>query len=362
MMTTEKKLIYDIEEISKNVIDNIGDILDEFGIKYTQYRNRISACCPIHDGDNPEGFGILLNDVGNWSCYSHGCHQTHGNSSIISLIQLLLKKRTSKDYSFERTIRWIAKFLDLNFEKKEENESRKKIIELAFSKKRNKDDIRIPIDAVKNSLKPCDYFINRGYSKDILEKYNVGYCDNPKKEMYNRVVIPFFDDNKEYCVGCCGRSLYEQCKICEYYHSGRCPQNRFEQLKAAKWRNSSGFDGESYLYNFWSAKHFIKECSNVIIVEGPGDVLKLEQANINIGIATLGTKFSKSQFDKLLNSGARNFILAVDNDQPGDTFASRIMKEYSRYVNFTRVELPKKDIGEMEVEDIKNCFRFLETK
>jgi hypothetical protein len=45
-----------------------------------------------------------------------------------------------------------------------------------------------------------------------LEDYDVGYCDNPAKPMYERAVVPIYDNEHKYIVGCTGRSIFEKCE------------------------------------------------------------------------------------------------------------------------------------------------------
>ena len=66
---------YDLREISEILVSNIENVLNEFDIDYIKYPNRISAACPVHNGDNKEGFSILTKGIGNWFCFSHGCHE-----------------------------------------------------------------------------------------------------------------------------------------------------------------------------------------------------------------------------------------------------------------------------------------------
>lgn len=354
----QQKSSYDLESISLSIVENIDELLDEFDISYVRFSNRITASCPIHFGDNPEGFGILTSGIGNWNCYTNGCHEKY-NNSIISLVRQLLEVRDGRDYSFNETLKWVSGFLNIKLETVKVDKTRKTVFDFSTKSESTKQNKLIPIEYIKSSLKQTDYYIKRNFTSEVLEKYHVGLCDNPAKEMHNRVVIPFIDDSGKFAVGCQGRTILDKCNICEYYHEDLCPQTRFEKLKYTKWKFSKGFVAEDYLYNFHSAKDYINKNKVAILVEGPGDVWKLEESDIHNGVAVLGTKFTDKQFEKLASLGVLTLILAFDFDTPGKEFTERMIDEYSRLLTLYRVDLPEKDLGEMSIEQTKQLFRFL---
>lgn len=136
---------------------------------------------------------------------------------------------------------------------------------------------------------PATYYLKRGYKPDILDKYDVGMCATQGKEMFGRIVVPVYDDNYKYMIGCLGRSIHEKCPKCNKCHSSNrnCPSNPIEELWASKWKNSKNFKAENYLYNFWFSKQHIKESKTVVIVEGQGDVWRLEEAGVNCSVGVL---------------------------------------------------------------------------
>jgi hypothetical protein len=72
-------------------------------------------------------------------------------------------------------------------------------------------DTRIERRYVTSSLViPSEYYISRGYSAEILSKYDIGLCNKDGKEMSDRVVAPIYSDDHRYVVGCTGRSIYNK--------------------------------------------------------------------------------------------------------------------------------------------------------
>ena len=212
--------------------------------------------------------------------------------------------------------------------------------------------VKIDRNLIQQSLSiPASYFIERGYSEDILIKYDIGLCLNPKKEMYNRAVAPIYDNEHKYMIGCTGRSIFDKCDQCEKYHAtGTCPTDNL--WKFSKWKHSSGFRADSILYNMWFAKEFIGKSYTAIIVEGPGNVWKLEEAGFHNSVAIFGSSLSDRQKINLDSSGAMSILILTDNDEAGHKAAEQIKSKCQNTYRVFRPTFTKSDIGEMNKEDI----------
>jgi DNA primase len=154
---------------------------------------------------------------------------------------------------------------------------------------------KIPKELVTSSLQiPAEYFVSRGFTTEILKKYDVGLCTTPNREMYMRATAPIYDPTHDYVIGCTGRSIFDSCAICESYHNPikACPPEK-DRWKHCKWRHNYGFKGEFHLYNYWFAKEFIRQTGIAIIVEGPADVWRLEEAGIHNAVATFGAHLTE---------------------------------------------------------------------
>jgi len=219
----------------------------------------------------------------------------------------------------------------------------------------NTDKPVVTREMVRSSLSiPADYYIDRGYSQQIMNKYDVGLCSNPKREMYNRVVVPIYDMNYETMVGCTGRSIYEKCDKCGGFHnpSNDCPSA--ENLwKYSKWKHNSGFKTQEYLYNFWFAKEHILESGTVVLVEGPGDVWKLEQNGIHNSLAMFGTDLSEQQLSLLYSCGANSIVVLTDNDEAGRMSAEKIGEKCGRLFRMFFPTMSCADVGDMTRDNIE---------
>jgi len=350
--------------------DNIFDLLDYFDIDYKENGKMISMPCPIHDGDNKSALNIYHEGDsyrGNWKCRTHGCEECF-KGSIIGFVRGVLSNR-KKNWikngddvvSFKEALDFCTKFVnkDLGDIKICEDTKNKKnftnVINNISSDKQNNVPT-ISRNSIRSLLEiPSQYYINRGYSTDILNKYDVGLCSRPNKEMSGRVVVPIYDANYKSMIGCSGRSIYDKCNKCGGFHNpaDACPSS--ENLwKYSKWKHNSGFKAQDHLYNFWFAKEHMAKSSFAIILESPGNVWKLEENGIHNSVAIFGTNLSAKQKLLLDSSGAMSLIVMMDNDEAGHKAAQAIIEKCNRTYNTYSLTVEKNDIGEMSKDEIQN--------
>jgi 5S rRNA maturation endonuclease (ribonuclease M5) len=359
--------------LSDKICDKIDDLLSYFDLEYKISGKFISMSCPIHGGDNCSAFNLYPEGEryrGNWKCRTHGCEEIF-KSSILGFIRGVLShqdygwnKSGDKAYSFEEAIAFAEKFLnqrlsDIKVDKKhiEKNNFTNYVSVICETKKIETEQKKLPTRSQIRKLLniPSAYFINRGYSSEILDKYDVGDCLADNKEMSNRIVVPIYDNSYEHMVGCTGRSLFEKCDTCKHYHNQKnnCPEDS-EIWKYSKWRHSTDLKTQNYLYNYWFAQEYIKKSKAVIIVESPGNVWRLEESGINNSVALFGTNLSTHQRMLLDISGAMTLLLAMDNDEAGQKAAQSIITKCNKIYNIYQLKFDKPDIGEMSVEEIKS--------
>lgn len=359
-----------MSQLNEAIVDNITQILDHFGISYREYNNRIALACPIHGSDNDESLSISLKDnsKGIWKCWSNHCEeeilfngeeQRKRGKFVTSLITELLKIKHSKDFTYWETIKWCSTFLNVEITKTDQKNLEYVKIGRILSKERVHQVSGVTRQLIRSKLKiPSKYFIDRGFSPETLDRYDVGYCGTPKKEMYTRVVVPVYDDHYKFMVGCVGRSINKKCNLCGKYHFADkpCPSNPIEKKWANKWINSDKFNCSNYLYNFWFAKENISKTGTVILVEGQGDVWKLEEAGYHNSLGLFGDDLNDQQKIALDSLNAFNLIIATDNDEAGINAKQKIIDKCQRYYNIYPVILPKHDVGDMTKEEIKRTF------
>ena len=282
--------------LCQKILYRIEDLLNLLNLELSHNAKHIYGCCPIHGGDNPNALKLMYDPTGKgyWTCFTHHCEKRF-MSSIIGFVRGVLShnkynwtQQGDKLVSFDDTIQFLLNFLDDNYDKIEINlqeiNKQKFVSQIngVYYTKPSLNGHTITREQIRKALIiPAEYYIKRGYSKEILNNYDVGLCKTSDKSMYGRIVVPVYDNSHKFMVGCTGRSIYEKCNKCGTYHDPyqQCP-TKDKLLYHPKWKHSKGFLTQNYLYNYWKAKSHIKEMGLAILVESAGNVWRLEEAVI----------------------------------------------------------------------------------
>ena len=359
----------ELKIICDALCDNIQDVLSALELHdYRDNSKMLTMSCPIHGGDNESALNLYYEGDsyrGNWKCRTHQCEK-YFKGSILGFIRGVISAKKynwtqdgDKMCSFHEAMSYakslvsnkIGKELVISAIKKDKNNFARivdKFVEQPLTEKK--------IDrnsAIRNIDIPSKYYLDRGFRKNILIKYDVGLCDNPSKPMFNRVVVPIYDDSGQYLVGCTGRSIFNKCDICSSYHGpdDHCPE-KDKQWQHSKWKHSYGFKSQNYLYNFWYAKEHIFKDNYAIIVESPGNVWKLEENNIYNSVAIFGCNLSDRQKLILDSSGAMTLFVITDNDEAGRKASQEIKDKCENTYRMFFPKITKLDIAEMTKEEI----------
>ncbi len=331
---------------------HLDKLFEELGVSLSQSKNYFVGPCPVHGGNKfnalnlyPEGDSV----PGYWCCNTHHCEEVF-KRTIIGFTRGVMShdrygwyEEGDKTVPFNETISFLCKvigqdILTLKVDTAEIEKRRFVARAKTFIQATQKPQ-GIERSLVRSSLDiPCSYFVARGYSKEILTKYDVGTCNNPVKQMYQRAVVPVYDKSGQIMVGCAGRITKES------------------EAEAAKWINSPGFDKSRYLYNYWEALEHIHKVGKAILVEGPGDVWRLEEAGIHNSVAMMGVDLSDEQEVILAGSGAMEVIIMTDNDEAGNAAATRLVKQLRNSYNVRRITPLGKDVGEMTPLALRELF------
>jgi hypothetical protein len=371
---TKKSASFDqdkIKIICDSLCDRIEDLLNHFDLEYKMNQKFISMQCPVHGGDNSGALNLYhVGDSyrGNWNCRTHHCEKVF-KSSIIGFIRGILSNRKnnwSKDgddgCSFKEALDYAVDFLKISINDIKINKTSKDNNTFVNNAKilvndkqiQNKGLSRTQIS--KNLNIPSEYFIGRNFTTEILKKYDVGECLNQNKEMYNRAVVPVYDTEHKYMVGCTGRSIFEKCDLCGAYHNNDCPDLE-NKWKHSKWKHNYGFKTQLHLYNYWYAKKHIAESGSVIIVESPGNVWRLEENNIHNSVAIFGSNITDRQKTILDMSGAMRIITIMDRDVAGNQGALSIKEKCHKTYNIQNIVISKNDVAELNSEEIEQEIR-----
>lgn len=326
----------------------IFDIFEFFDIhEYYESNNLIIASCPIHEGDNPTAFNINVDEYneehyGKWFCNTKHCHNDKPGKDVLSLVWCLLEKKYNKEVKFTEVIKFCKKFcsdvqVDASMIGNYQPNAMDKLLKLESKKTKKSKDSRITRDMVrKHLIFPAQYYLDRGFSDTVLDVFDIGLCNNPKSQMYNRVVFPVYDEHDKYMIGCTGRTI--------------CNDSR-------KWINLKGFNKSNFLYNYGKAMEHIKSTETIILVEGQGDVVRLWESDIYNAVGIFGSKISDSQEFLIQKTGVSNIVIMTDNDDAGRACAKDLSDRLKYLFNIHTVYLSKNDIGDMTVQEINETIK-----
>lgn len=370
-MTMTKSHLNDqakLKIVCDEVCDNIEKLLDSFDLEYKFNNKMITMSCPIHGGDNQSALNLYPEGDsyrGNWKCRTHNCEKLF-KGSVIGFIRGVIsnqkygwKNAGDPSCSFKEAVEYATAFInkDLSNIKINRKDKEKQQFTNIVNYLHNEPTINtseITRQQIVQSLNiPAQYFLDRHYTKEVLVKYDVGLCDKIGKEMYNRIVVPIYNNDYTHMVGCTGRSIFEKCLSCKGFHDSKhnCP-NAESVWKFSKWKHSADFKSQNHLYNFWFARKHILNSGIAIIVESPGNVWRLEENGIHNSVAMFGSSLSDRQKILLDSSGAMSLVILTDNDDAGRKAAEQIKQKCQNTYRIFIPKISKSDVGEMTSEEI----------
>lgn len=326
----EHEINYIVDCLYAEAMDQLEDRLF-----YQRRGNKIMGQCPCteHGGDRSgqQSFSYNL-EIKLWACWSHHCEKNYGGD-IIGLV------RSIKNLSFKDSLSWLSSKL----------EKCGGFTPSVIQEKPRSPIARIVIDELrlKFLVPKYDYLIKRGFDPVILRQYEVGVWERPGTFMHNRIIFPIRDELGSL-VGFTGRTLYST--------------EEADRLEEKKWKHGRFYDrhvenwpGGQYLFNLFRAKRHLGPEKKIILVEGPLDGMKLEEAGIHNWTACLGCSMGKAHKDLLVEHGVNRIDLALDPDEAGDKACLRIMKEFQDHFHFNRVRLSQ-DPGACSLEELKRAW------
>lgn len=351
-----------LDQLNEFICENIEEVIQKFEIELRHNGNFYVGACPIHGGDNKTAFNIFVDGhtkIGNWICHTHHCENHFVNNTIGFLRGIFSHRKNNwskagdKVFSFKETLDIIKEAFNIS----QLNKSIPKRLDVLSNNillKKKKVESKFSRRVVRQKLKiPSAYFLNRGYSAEILDKYDIGDSSVDSGLFANRAVVPIYEESGKEIVGFTGRTTLPKCDKCKSYHLSKYECN--PEIQISKWCNSKGFSRKDYLYNYNFAKSYIRDSGVAILVEGAADVWRLEEAGIHNSIAIFGSSMTDAQQIMLESSGALCLVLLFDTDSAGMKAKEKVESLLNRLFNIINPIFPEgyKDIGEMNIEEVK---------
>ena len=186
-----------LNALTNLVAQNIDAIYTYFNTDQSYKNNTlITSPCFIHGGDNTTALNLYYNaDIRvHYKCRTHQCEENFG-SSLISLVRGGLSRTKynwkiegDKEASFNETIEFLLNFTKQDYGKISGENLSLDEDKLKFSSLINNfiipetQNATINADLYRSKVEiPATYFLQRGYSIEILDKNDVATCTRPTK-------------------------------------------------------------------------------------------------------------------------------------------------------------------------------------
>ncbi len=258
------------------------------------------------------------------------CFSTGKGGTVVSF---LMEK---EHFSYPEALRWLADKYGIQIPEDEPTSAE----ELAAISER--ESLYIINDFAKDYFKNnlchteegkavgLSYFEERGFRKDIIDKFQLGYCLNAgddftqlalkkgyKLEYLEKVGLVKTKEDRHFdffrgrvmfpihsvsgrVLGFGGRTLFTDKKIAKYFNS---PESII-------------YNKSEILYGLYFAKGDIIKYDNCYLCEGYTDVISMFQAGIQNVVSSSGTSLTKEQI-KLISRYTQNITILYDGDTAG---------------------------------------------
>lgn len=180
----------------------------------------------------------------------------------------------------------------------------------------------VPLSALPEDHIVVQYLKDRGFTREYLANYHLGYCADQNDWMaYDRLIIPIISRGK--CVGWQARAIRESDKGPKYYTSPNVTLG-------------------NYLYNFDVAR----QCPYVVLTEGVADAWRVGPA----GVCLFGKSLSAGQQKLLLNNWIGKPICVMldrDAEKESKKITEKLLSKHRGPVIFVPVPEGYKDPGDV---------------
>jgi DNA primase len=361
------------KEIIRETLD-IVDLLEHYGVSVPQRNiryDKVRSCCPLHDGDNDTAFSFDLNSK-KFTCFTQHCGEDPSDGfwkpsdnhtvprDVFLFIKLMEEKRAHEEgrpnfkCSFTQAVKIASDIAKVNIGDVcgYSKEAKDRLTNQRWMREMNRvigeTEIEVlteeEIEIFKAQLPIIeDYVHARGLDEEIVEEFEVGYSIEGIDEKWNvgkedfagRLVFPIRDRDNNL-VGWSGRLATDDKK---------------SVLRYKKWRHKVDFEKGFVLYNYNKALEHIRQTNEIVLVEGPFDVLRFWSYGIKNVVAIMGSALTPEQLT-LAVSSAFKVVIALDTDGAGEKGAKRICQQLKPYVDVYLADIPKdKDPDEMTIDE-----------
>ncbi|WP_391116091.1 DNA primase [Psychrobacillus sp. L3] len=317
-----------IEQVRNN--NDIVDLVSEY-VQLTKRGRNYFGLCPFH-GEQTPSFSVTQ-EKQIFHCFGCGA----GGNVITFLMDI-------ENLSFHDAVSKLGSRIGLTIEESSSNSSEVKTPiskEVVIMKKAHEfaseyfHHLLLHTEEGENAL---NYLEERGFSKEIIEKYKIGWSlqkwdalttllerkGMDLKEIEKTGLIIRKENELKYFDRFRGRIMFpvfdESGHVIAF--SGRVLNKSENEAKYLNSPESPIFQKSQVLYNLDKARPDIRKQRNVVVFEGFLDVIAAAKAGIINGVATMGTALTSQHITKL-NRLTSNVTLCYDGDKAGMEAAKR---------------------------------------
>jgi DNA primase len=252
-----------------------------------------------------------------------------GGSAITFLMEL-------EKFSYPEALKWLAKKYGIEVEetvekpenKEEENHRESLMIVTAYAAKFFHESL---LDTEEGQNIGLSYFKERGFSNDIIKKFELGYSPDQWEAFTGQALKDGFQQQFLEETGLSVKrdsgSLYDRYRgrVMFPIHSftgrviafgGRTLKSDKNVPKYVNSPESEIYHKSNVLYGLFFAKKAIRDEDNCFLVEGYADVLSVFQAGIENVVASSGTSLTVEQI-RLIGRLTKNITILYDGDAAG---------------------------------------------
>ncbi|AZB43658.1 DNA primase [Bacillus sp. FJAT-42376] len=328
-----------IPEDAVHKIQQSVDIVDVIG-EYVQLKKQgrnFFGLCPFH-GENTPSFSVSP-DKQIFHCFGCGA----GGNVFSFLMQI-------EGYEFVEAVRQIS-------EKEGIPLPEEAIQSAAGSSRENRDEDTAEMLKAHDLLKKfyhhllvntkegqdaLDYLLNRGFTKESIEQFEIGYAlpswNFVSKFLANRGFnLPLMEqagllvkknDSSDFLDRFRNRIMFP---ILDHHGNTIAFSGRVLTDEQPKYLNSPEtklFNKSKVLYNFHKARLHIRKHQQSVLLEGFADVISASKAGVEQSVAAMGTALTDEQA-KILKRNSAEVIICYDSDKAGLDAALRSARTLS---------------------------------
>jgi DNA primase len=315
-----------IQQITSRI--DIIDIVGEF-VKLKKRGTNYLGNCPFHNEKSPSFTVSPVKEI--YKCF--GCGKS-GNS-----ITFLMEH---EKYSYVEALRWLAARYNIEIEETETSPEQKILVQTSdslyainhFAQKFFSTQL---LDSDEGKNIALSYLQERGFRKEIIEKFQIGYNPDSRTALTEALIANQFNptllpktglvsnrNGDELVDNYRGRIIFpihgNTGKVIGF--GARVIGKSDRGPKYINTPENEVYSKSKILYGSYFARMAIDKADECLLVEGYTDVVSLHQAGIENVVASGGTSLTTEQL-RLIKKYTQNLTIIYDGDSAGVKAALR---------------------------------------